>query len=87
MSQSRQLKLNAFMRPTTLHAGSWRFPGAYPDANFNLHHITILLQDLVAHIGQSRNDLDLIFAVEALLERVEHGAREAGDQDVQVAAR
>lgn len=40
MSQSRQLKLNAFMRPTTLHAGSWRFPGAYPDANFNLHHIT-----------------------------------------------
>jgi len=24
------------MRPTTIHTGAWRYPGAYPDANFNL---------------------------------------------------
>src|SRR5208282_2634528 len=28
-----------FMRPTTIHTGAWRFPGAYPDANFNLGHL------------------------------------------------
>jgi len=36
MSGSRQLRLGAFMRPTTIHTGAWRYPGAYPDANFNL---------------------------------------------------
>jgi FMN-dependent oxidoreductase (nitrilotriacetate monooxygenase family) len=33
------MKLGAFMRPTTIHTGAWRFPGAYPDANFNLEHL------------------------------------------------
>jgi len=37
---SRQMKLGAFMRPTTIHTGAWRYPGAYPDANFNLGHLT-----------------------------------------------
>src|ERR1700677_426592 len=27
------------MRPTTIHTGAWRYPGALPDANFNLAHI------------------------------------------------
>jgi FMN-dependent oxidoreductase (nitrilotriacetate monooxygenase family) len=27
------------MRPTTIHTGAWRYPGAFPDANFNLAHI------------------------------------------------
>jgi FMN-dependent oxidoreductase (nitrilotriacetate monooxygenase family) len=35
MSVSRQLRLGAFMRPTTIHTGAWRYPGAIPDANFN----------------------------------------------------
>jgi alkanesulfonate monooxygenase len=39
MSPSRQMKLGAFMRPTTIHTGAWRYPGAYPDANFNLAHL------------------------------------------------
>src|ERR1700685_447435 len=39
MSGSRQLHLGAFMRPTTIHTGAWRYPGAFPDANFNLAHI------------------------------------------------
>ena len=33
------MKLGAFMRPTTIHTGAWRYPGAYPDANFNLAHL------------------------------------------------
>ena len=39
MKQNRQLRLGAFMRPTTIHTGAWRYPGAFPDANFNLAHI------------------------------------------------
>ena len=35
----RQLRLGAFMRPTTIHTAAWRYPGAYPDANFNLAHL------------------------------------------------
>jgi FMN-dependent oxidoreductase (nitrilotriacetate monooxygenase family) len=37
--QSRQLHLGAFMRPASIHAGAWRYPGAYPDANFNFQHM------------------------------------------------
>ncbi|MBS7538315.1 LLM class flavin-dependent oxidoreductase [Ancylobacter lacus] len=36
---SRQLHLGAFMRPTSLHTGAWRYPGAFPDSNFNLTHL------------------------------------------------
>ena len=39
MTSQRQMKLGAFMRPTTIHTGAWRYPGAYPDANFNLSHL------------------------------------------------
>jgi FMN-dependent oxidoreductase (nitrilotriacetate monooxygenase family) len=39
VTQKRQLRLGAFMRPTTIHTGAWRYPGAFPDANFNLAHI------------------------------------------------
>ena len=39
MSSGRQMKLGAFMRPTTIHTGAWRYPGAFPDANFNLGHL------------------------------------------------
>jgi alkanesulfonate monooxygenase len=46
MSGSRQLHLGAFMRPTTIHTGAWRYPGAFPDANFNLAHLKRFAQTL-----------------------------------------
>lgn len=42
----RQLKLGAFMRPVSIHTGAWRYPGAWPDANFNFHHLRQLAQKL-----------------------------------------
>ena len=42
----RQLKLGAFMRPVSLHTGAWRYPGAYPDANFNFGHLKRFAQRL-----------------------------------------
>jgi FMN-dependent oxidoreductase (nitrilotriacetate monooxygenase family) len=46
MSRNRQLHLGAFMRPVSLHTGAWRFPGAYPDANFNFAHLKRFAQTL-----------------------------------------
>ena len=43
---TRQLRLGAFMRPVSIHTGAWRFPGAWPDANFNLAHLRQLIQTL-----------------------------------------
>ncbi len=48
MAPSRQLHLNAFMRPTTIHTGGWRYPGSYADANFNFGHISHFIQRLEA---------------------------------------
>ena len=45
---SRHLHLGAFMRPVSIHTGAWRFPGAYPDANFNFGHIKHFAQRLEA---------------------------------------
>ena len=36
------------MRPVSLHTGAWRYPGAYPDANFNFGHIKSFIQKLEA---------------------------------------
>src|SRR3982751_4464009 len=46
MAASRQLRLSAFMRPATIHTGAWRYPGAFPDANFNFKHIKRFAQTL-----------------------------------------
>ena len=46
MSTSRQLRLGAFMRPVSIHTGAWRYPGAFPDANFNFSHIKRFAQTL-----------------------------------------
>ncbi len=46
MSQPRQLHLGAFMRPVSIHTAAWRYPGAYPDANFNFGHIKRFAQTL-----------------------------------------
>ncbi len=43
---SKQLHLGAFMRPVGIHTGWWRYPGAWPDANFNLPHLVHLIQTL-----------------------------------------
>lgn len=45
---ANQLHLTAFMRPVSLHTGAWRYPGAYPDANFNFAHIKSFIQKLEA---------------------------------------
>ncbi len=39
MSNSRQIRLGAFMRPASIHTAAWRYPGGLPDANFNFHHL------------------------------------------------
>ncbi len=44
----KQLRLGAFMRPVSLHTGAWRYPGAYPDANFNFAHLKRFAQTLEA---------------------------------------
>jgi alkanesulfonate monooxygenase len=46
MADRKQIRLAAFMRPTTIHTGAWRYPGAWPDANFNFAHIKRLAQTL-----------------------------------------
>src|SRR5499433_2373005 len=46
MAASRQLRLAAFMRPATIHTGAWRYPGAFPDANFNFAHLKRFAQTL-----------------------------------------
>ena len=44
----RQLHLGAFMRPISIHTGAWRYPGAWPDANFSLPHIREMIAALEA---------------------------------------
>ena len=46
MSSGRQLHLGAFMRPASIHTGAWRYPGAWPDMNFNLAHMKRSIQTL-----------------------------------------
>ncbi len=48
MTCDRKLHLGAFMRPVSLHTGAWRYPGSYPDANFNFAHLKSFAQKLEA---------------------------------------
>ena len=48
MSDKRMMRLGAFMRPVSIHTAWWRYPPSYPDANFNLKHITRFAQKLEA---------------------------------------
>lgn len=48
MSAQKTLHLGAFMRPVSLHTGAWRYPGAWPDANFNFAHIVSFIRKLEA---------------------------------------
>ncbi|MCR0983216.1 LLM class flavin-dependent oxidoreductase [Roseomonas populi] len=44
----RRLRLGAFMRPVSIHTAAWRYPGAFPDANFNLQHLVRFARTLEA---------------------------------------
>src|SRR6266496_1945607 len=46
MTHSRTLRLGAFMRPVSIHTAAWRYPGAFPDANFNFAHYKRFAQTL-----------------------------------------
>ncbi len=46
MAHLRQLRLGAFMRPVSIHTAAWRYPGAFPDANFNFAHYQRFVQTL-----------------------------------------
>ena len=46
MAADRKLRLGAFMRPVGIHTAWWRYPGACPDANFNLKHLIRFAQKL-----------------------------------------
>jgi FMN-dependent oxidoreductase (nitrilotriacetate monooxygenase family) len=43
---AKQLHLGAIMRPVGIHTAWWRYPGAYPDANFNLAHLVRFIRTL-----------------------------------------
>jgi FMN-dependent oxidoreductase (nitrilotriacetate monooxygenase family) len=60
MSESRRLRLAAFMRPVSLHTAAWRYPGAFPDANFNFAHIKHFAQTL------ERGRIDAFFMADHL---------------------
>jgi FMN-dependent oxidoreductase (nitrilotriacetate monooxygenase family) len=44
--KQREMHLGAFMRPVSLHTAAWRYPGAFPDANFNFAHYQKFIQTL-----------------------------------------
>jgi alkanesulfonate monooxygenase len=46
MTSSRQLRLGAFMWPTSIHTGGWRYPGAWQDMNFDFAHLKHCIQVL-----------------------------------------
>ena len=46
MAERKRLVLGAFMRPVGIHTAWWRYPGAYPDANFNFAHLKRFAQTL-----------------------------------------
>ena len=48
MSTPRRLHLGAFMRPSSIHTGAWRYPGAWPDSNFNFLRLKYCAQKLEA---------------------------------------
>ena len=48
MPIQRQMHLAAFMRPSSIHTGAWRYPGAWPDANFNLAGLKEMIRRLEA---------------------------------------
>jgi alkanesulfonate monooxygenase len=48
------------MRPVSIHTGAWRYPGAFPDANFNLRYLVRFIQTL------ERGKFDFFFMADHL---------------------
>src|ERR1700735_1911800 len=46
MTKRHQLRLGAFMRPVSIHTAAWRYPDAYPDANFTRAQMKRFIQTL-----------------------------------------
>ena len=46
MAERKQLRLGAFMRPVGIHTAWWRYPGADPNANFDIKRLVQLAQKL-----------------------------------------
>ena len=59
-ASSKMLRLGAFMRPVSIHTGAWRYPGAFPDANFNFQHLRRFAQTL------ERGRFDMFFMADHL---------------------
>ena len=60
MSEKRQLHFGAFIKPVSLHQASWRYPGAYSDANLNIAHLKRLARTL------ERGRFDALFTADHL---------------------
>src|ERR1700760_5192839 len=60
MTQKRQLRLGAFMRPVSIHTAAWRYPGGTPDANFNFKALVQYAQTL------ERGKFDAFFMADPL---------------------
>ncbi len=60
MSEKRQLRLGAFLRPVSIHTAAWRYPGAFPDANFNFAHYQLFARTL------ERGKFDALFMADHL---------------------
>ncbi|WP_298964159.1 LLM class flavin-dependent oxidoreductase [uncultured Methylobacterium sp.] len=48
MARHRRLHLGAFMRPVGIHTAWWRYPGGFPDANFDFAHLARFARTLEA---------------------------------------
>jgi len=46
MADREKLHLGAMMRPVSIHTAAWRYPGGFPDANFNFQHLKRFAQTL-----------------------------------------
>ena len=44
--KAKRLHLGAFMRPISIHTAAWRYPGAWPDANFSFPRVADLARRL-----------------------------------------
>src|SRR3954469_21036045 len=60
MAERKMLRLGAFMRPVGIHTAWWRYPGAWPDANFNFRHLVRFIQTL------ERGKFDAFFMADPL---------------------
>jgi len=69
---SRQLRLGAFMRPVSIHTAAWRYPGSYPDANFNLAHLKRFIQKRIVLVATASTTYDEPYHVARRFASLDH---------------